>query len=63
MKKETGVATWRWRIAKAGLNAAKFCKMTGLVSRPTLSKFMTGKVTPYPEIAANIEAALKKLGV
>jgi hypothetical protein len=63
MKKETGVATWRWRIAKAGLNASKFCKVSGAVDRSTLSKFMTGKVVPYPEISATIEAALKKLGV
>ncbi len=62
MAKNTGIETWRWRIAKAGHTARSFALYSG-VPNTKISQYINGKIVPTPDRIAHIEAALRELGV
>lgn len=56
------VASWRWRITKAGFNIKGFCPLVGLKAGQ-MSGYLNGKVTPSIDTFEKIEGKLKELGV
>jgi len=61
-KKQTGIDTWRWRIAKAGHTARSFARYCE-VNNALISQYVNGKIVPTPERIEHIEASLRELGV
>lgn len=62
MTKEKKIASWKWRIYKAGLNQREFCARIGMV-QGHLSDIMRGAKAPKDKTVDRIEKGLKKLGV
>jgi len=62
MAKNTGIETWRWRIAKAGHTARSFSKLCE-VNNALISQYINGKIVPTPDRIAHIEASLRELVV
>ena len=56
------ISTWKWRIVKAGLTQADFCKRFNLTNSQ-LSEWLTGKKSPKDHNIEKIESYLKELGV
>lgn len=56
------IASWKWRIYKAGLTQADFCKRFDL-AESQLSDWLQGKKAPKPYNIDKIENNLKELGV
>jgi len=56
------IASWRWRITKAGLKIKDFCALIDL--KPgQMSGYLSGEVTPSIDTFEKIEGKLKELGV
>ena len=55
--------SWRWRIAKAGMNQKEFAQNEAGITATNLSEYIKGKKIPRPVTVEKIEAALKRLGV
>lgn len=62
MTSKEKINTWRWRIAKAGLNQSTFSKKYN-ITREALNSYINGKVTPSLDVFDRIEGILQELGV
>lgn len=60
---ETGVSTWRWRIAKAKLEQGEFAANHAKINPQHLSMILNGKRNPRPLTVQKVEDALSALGV
>lgn len=56
------IASWKWRVVKAGYSQKRFALLLG-ISPSLFSEYTTGKKDPSVERFERIEDKLKQLGV
>ena len=62
MNKQKKIASWKWRIYKAGMTQKDFCARIGMY-QGHLSDIIRGEKDPEDKTMGKIEGELKALGV